>query len=280
MSTNSYRLYGAPNIISGESISSWLQRLSQQQGLSIDKLFSFVDANVPNDLDSAILEDELTNLVKICGLTSKDFQVIKAIGRSIRAEKLLQWQIRKRQDGRPVSAFCSACLNTDRIPYYRIEWRFQFWKYCPEHKLALLLSCSDCQREIVLDRAILLSSAPAPSLAYCRFCLSRHAEDSKSAVIENQNIEAKISVQRSIMASVLQGYCMVVPFENRFTLEMMFRLRELGLLLSAERSEFCDAFDPQRIRVMRKFIKWMQIRIDKKEPIFENLRSEVGSLIR
>lgn len=258
MSTNFYRLYGAPHIFLGESIFSWVHRLSQQQGLSIEKLFSLVGASAPDDLDFADLREGFMTLIGMCGLTAKDFQVVNAICRSARTERLLQWQIRKNPDGRPVTAFCPDCLNADRNPYYRIEWRFSFWEYCAEHESRLLVCCSKCQRDILLDRAILLSSSPAPSLAYCRLCSSRLAETSELLVGEIRDIKEKVSNQRAMMASILNGYCMIAPFKKKLTLYVMMRLQQFDLLLSAQESDFESEFDAGRMRELDRFLRKIQ----------------------
>src|SRR5690606_31058855 len=173
MSTNSYRLYGAPRIFPGESMSSWLQRLSQQQGVSIEKLFLLSGARVPKDVDSTAISAGLSNLIATCGFSLCNFAPMDAVARSIRKTKLLQQQVRTDQKGQPVSAFCPACLENDRSPYYRVEWRFKFWKFCPEHKSPMAISCGKCMKEVTLNRSILLSLVAPPSLAYCQFCLSK-----------------------------------------------------------------------------------------------------------
>lgn len=265
MPTNYYRLHGAPHIFPGESISSWLQRLSQQQGVSIKKLFSFVGAKVPNDVDAVDLSVELAELVTMCNSDPAEFNMVSAIGRSIQTEKLLQRKIRKNREGRPISAYCAACLNTDRIPYYRIEWRFSFWKYCPEHESPMVTLCGACQQPLVLDKTILFSMAPPPSLAFCRSCLSKLADDGKSLASDERDMREKISVQRNMMASILKGYCMIVPFERQFPLHVMIRLHQFGMLLSAVSVDFDQIFDPETIHRVENFLKKIQFQISWKE---------------
>lgn len=269
MSTNFYRLYGAPNIFPGESISSWLQRLSQQQGMSIENLFLLVGAKVPKDVDSVALSTALSRLIDMCGFSSSSFAIVSAAGRSIQKTKPLQRQIRFNKLRKPQSAFCPDCLKADRVPYYRIEWRHKFWNFCPQHGSPMATSCGNCQQPLMLDKPILLSVLPPPSLAYCQFCLSKLAHTKESLVIGGQNIEEKISVQRNMMAGILNGYCMIAPYEKKFTLHVMVRLHQLGLLLPAMRSDFYQLYDPEQILVLAKFLKKLQVQIRRKEILHE-----------
>lgn len=269
MFTNSYRLYGAPRIFPRESMSSWLQRLSQQQGVSIEKLFLLSGARVPKDVDSTEISAGLSNLIVTCGFSLCNFAPMDAVARSIRKTKLLQQQVRTDQKGQPVSAFCPVCLENDRSPYYRVEWRFKFWKFCPEHFLPMATFCGKCQKEVVLDRSILLSMMPPPSLAYCKFCHSPFSHTVES-LIDAQNIDEKIAIQRNMMAGILNGYCMVAPFEKKFTLHVMMQLHQLGLLLPAMRADFDRVIDHKQVIVWEKFLKKLQVRLRRKELMLDH----------
>lgn len=265
MSTNSYRLYGAPRIFPGESISSWLQRLSQQQGVSIEKLFLLSGARVPKDVDSTAMSVGLSYLIVTCGFSLSNFAPMGAIARSIRKTKLLQKQVRADQKGQPVSAFCPACVANDRSPYYRVEWRFKFWEFCPKHFLPMATFCGKCRKEVALDRSILLSITPPPSLAYCKFCHSPLSHTDESLIVDVKNIDEKIAVQRGMMAGILNGYCMVAPFEKKFTLHVMMQLHQLGLLLPAMRVDFDKIIDHRQVIIWEEFLKKLQVRLQRKE---------------
>lgn len=269
MPTNSYRLYGAPNIFPGESMSSWLQRLSQQQGISIEKLFLLAGAKVPKDVDATGLSVGLSNLINMCGFSARNFVIVSAVARAIQKTKPLQLQVRADHKGQPVSAFCPVCLANDRSPYYRLEWRFKFWKFCPTHKLPMMTACGKCKKEIALDKAILLSMNPPPSLAYCQFCLSKLAYIKESLIDDSLNLREKISVQRNMMAGILYGYCMIAPHEKKFTLHVMVRLHQLSLLLPAMRADFDEIVDPEQAMVLDKFLKKLQVQIRRKELMHE-----------
>lgn len=269
MSTNSYRLYGAPNIFPGESMSSWLQRLSQQQGISIEKLFSLAGAKAPKDIDSAALSAGILKLINMCGFSSRNFAIVIAASRAIQKTKPLQQQVHADLKGKPVSAFCPGCLDSDRSPYYRLEWRFKFWKYCPEHKSPMLIVCGKCNQEIALDKSILLSLTPPPNLGYCQFCMSKFSHANELVIDVALNIDEKVSVQRNMMAGVLNGYCMIAPHEKKFTLHVMVRLHQLGLLLPAMRTDFDKLVDPEQVIVLAKFLKNLQVQIRRKELMHE-----------
>lgn len=272
MSTNSYRLYGAPNIFPGESLASWLQRLSQQQGVSIEKLFLLVGAKkVPKDVDCNGISTELSILIAMCGISAPGFAIVKSAARSICKTKPLQQQVRTDSEGRPITAFCPACLEKDRSPYYRLEWRFKFWKFCPEHKSPMASSCGKCTKEITLNKSILLSLAAPPSLAYCQFCLSKLSLSAEELVFDALNIDEKTSIQRNMMAGILNGFCVIAPYEKKFTLHVMFRLHQIGLLLPATRSDFDELVDPEQISVLLKFLKKIQIKIRRKELAHERV---------
>lgn len=223
-----YRLYGAPRIIRGESISSWLQRLSQQQGMAIETLLSIVDAKTPSDLDSGDIALGLSKLVGACRLSHDDFEPVMTANHAIRNNRFFREQIRKNDKGRPISAYCPDCLSRDHVPHLRIEWRFRFWEYCPEHRIPLLKACQKCQGEVRVDKAILLSAAAVPTLAYCRLCSTKlvHGYDINC----NVDLEERTSIQRAVAASIMEPRRHGRTVQNRVTPELMLRLRELGLV--------------------------------------------------
>ncbi|WP_371873110.1 TniQ family protein [Geomonas silvestris] len=64
--------------------------------------------------------------------------------------------------------FCPRCLAEDRIPYYRLHWRFAWHSGCQKHRVLLLDKCSTCRRPIEPHRL----SAGDRDLAVCASCKS------------------------------------------------------------------------------------------------------------
>ncbi len=46
--------------------------------------------------------------------------------------------------------FCAACLATDKTKYFRLEWRFKCWRWCPIHSCLLRERCPHCNKVVML----------------------------------------------------------------------------------------------------------------------------------
>ncbi|CUS47640.1 MAG: TniQ [Idiomarinaceae bacterium HL-53] len=66
-------------------------------------------------------------------------------------------------------SFCPQCLGSDKLPYYRREWRYSWYVCCPIHRSWLLSRCPHCSYPVHLHQY----RPDNPSLLYCSSCKKR-----------------------------------------------------------------------------------------------------------
>jgi len=250
-------------------MSSWLSRLGQQQGMTAEDLFGFLSKKPMRDADYTFSPQNVWDVVAMTRLQRKDFLVQDAVYRAIRRTNLLRRQILTGKERTPISRFCPYCLKTDPLPYYRIEWRFKFWKYCPKHGVEMQTICSNCQQSQNLNRSLVSSEAPL-NLAFCRCCQSYLGGIRVPTFTAPEGVIDTISaVQQNMMASIVSGYCRLAPFKKRFSLHAMIRLHQAGLLLPATQTDFEHPYTPEQKEALFKFLNKIQIKTRRKEQLHE-----------
>ncbi|WP_188567253.1 TniQ family protein [Undibacterium terreum] len=266
---NSYRLFGVPKIFPTEAISSWLQRISQQQGVPIARIYELVKIKQSRDTDVDGLSAQISNLIEMAKLNFDEFQVAKIVSKAIRKTPPLQKQVRLEGKKIPITAFCSSCLKHDRVPYYRIEWRFHFWKICPIHLEAMKTECFCCKQRVVLNRSILFSISAVPNLAFCQFCKADLTFSTVGPLQLNARGMEKAVTQQNMMSGILNGYCLISPITKKFSLHIMMRLYQLDLLFAAQRDDFSGNFNYEQRVALLKFLETIQTRTRERERLHE-----------
>lgn len=146
-----------PSPLTDESLSSWLIRIANSQGLNV---VEFVKAAWPGrpllarDLDKFAPQDVVDRLASGVGVTSE-----LAEGTTLRCfegvlfERLVAsgpspWVLRAGVYNRVRyghgQQWCPHCLAEDPIPYYRLPWRLSFSSTCGRHGVILADRCGDC----------------------------------------------------------------------------------------------------------------------------------------
>lgn len=165
-------------LLPDESISSWLVRCALQSGC--DPLV-YTGAVWPKwrpwtlDIDRGF---DIQKRVALSRKTGVDADVIaNAFLQGIetypaakpRAQGLWSWIValglrnRRRATG---SQFCPACLRSDKVPYFRIQWRYALELVCIQHGCYLQDSCPNCNSPVSPH----LLKAERRSIAICHIC--------------------------------------------------------------------------------------------------------------
>lgn len=142
-----------PKPVLGESLSSWRQRLAW---VNFYKLFPVSDERTRRaDPDLGANDDEL-NYVEQLHMTSHE--VVKSMTfrgmdghlfNGLKSRSHPSWWLsagyglRDRENG---SMFCPQCLAEDKIPFFRLEWRFGFMTECRFHRARFLDHCPNCRQ--------------------------------------------------------------------------------------------------------------------------------------
>ncbi|MBC3878412.1 TniQ family protein [Undibacterium sp. FT79W] len=265
-------LYGIPPLQQRESLYSWLQRLAQSQGMSYTQITQLLELSRIKDMDAPKLPIHKNTFSKISNFNEVWFQGLFAINKSIRQFKSVKKQLRINHDKKPITSVCCECLKTDVLPYFRIEWRFNFWKVCPLHAIELNTTCPHCNSEIILSNSLLTGLNSVPDLRYCQSCLLEFS-NTKSKEEIFPALQDQIQTQNNMMASIVTGYCQIVPLNKRFNLNIMFRIYELGILHSAATADFEAPVSSDQREALINFIASMNKKILAQERLHNRARN-------
>jgi len=150
-----------------ELLSSWLIRTGLANGCDPLMVSEAIWGNWrawTNDIDRYPGKERMTELSLFSGENIDDLyksillqMASDILGRNPTANELWPWLLttgtrnRIRRGG---LQYCSDCLNEDKKPYYRREWRLAWHVCCVQHGKALLDSCPHCQAPIEPHRLI------------------------------------------------------------------------------------------------------------------------------
>lgn len=165
------KLVDVPNLEVMESPSSWLMRVALRQVVDPKELV--LHFGVPRVADYEI---ELARLSfqAIAGDHTDAKGAFEPVDLLlVRLQKLDPFGERflLRHKSVAYHRFCPACLATDRTKYFRIEWRFTCWRWCPSHSCLLLDVCPHCGSHAALPRNMLHAGADRSGIATLDRCL-------------------------------------------------------------------------------------------------------------
>lgn len=241
-----FNLYGAPKPKERESTSSWLHRLAQQQGESYQQIITLLKIDQIRDVDLCSQLNFRSLLAPVRQRSISEFSLASAINKSVRKSVTIHKQIHTVGNLIPSTAFCGLCLESDIVPYLRIEWRFKFWKICPRHRINLNLKCPNCSNPMILNKSLISGLRGVPSFKFCNFCYADFGSIPNGIDQHDIDLEEKIRMQNNMMKSIVVGHCIIAPIERPFNLDTMFRLCKLGILQSATRLDFGIDVDPEQ----------------------------------
>lgn len=149
-----------------ESFSSWFRRLANANGLPASELYagalpgSYLNRQ---DLDRTAGPDLIRALSNHTGVDALNMQ----------ERTFARWggRIFEEDDGRcrldwlpPIGSekarrsfgqqYCPACLASDEVPYFRLQWRLRFVALCPIHHCQLADRCPVCSAPIYTLRVL------------------------------------------------------------------------------------------------------------------------------
>lgn len=136
----------APNPFYDESPISWILRVCQKHEISYPTLFRHFDLPLSYDPD---LHFDVEHLINIARGTPVPEDHLHRLGKKyerIKRDRFLTTLLATSTRYGPRLRFCSLCLDTDPVPYFRTQWRFLDWEYCPTHRIKLTDRCSHCGR--------------------------------------------------------------------------------------------------------------------------------------
>ncbi|WP_425551646.1 TniQ family protein [Burkholderia seminalis] len=224
MPTTSNSLLLAPDPISGESPSSWLQRLSLMHGVSTRTLLRSMGIRHVGDPDVDLTPHVYSTLVQGTNVSEACVDHLAGIYQHV-SEKRYRGILLRDDQRQPAYRFCPQCLAGDEVPFLRVSWRFSDWNICPEHHVRMCYRCATC-----------LSPFPAlrpprrfyvPDLRCCSNCaadLTLHPVNH----IADEETAALTKTQRALASAFLLGRCFIKGNPNELPLHYLVTLMGLG----------------------------------------------------
>ncbi len=165
-------LYRVPAVIGTESLASWLSRLALAQGCTIHQISKFLKIK-HQDIDLFLSTNTPNALATACNLHPDEFIVIRRVMFQLQQINHAGSLFLLTYDGLPRSRYCPLCLKSDPTPYFRLEWRFDPWRWCPVHSCLLEDSCPNCHG-LIRTPFNMINAGPGrcgiPTLCHCHSC--------------------------------------------------------------------------------------------------------------
>ena len=169
-------IVSAPVVLPYESVSSWLGRLALSQGASLFELSKYLDVNLRSDVDLHLPRGKVLEILIICGLDSRSFDLPLNIFGALRSLSPDGGRFLNVERGRPRYRFCPCCLGEQTTPYFPLHWRFAAWRWCPEHDCLLENACPHCAAPLVGPADQLNAGRDRKGVGLMSYCMSCEKE--------------------------------------------------------------------------------------------------------
>lgn len=157
-----------------ESVQSWLVRYCLNTGMEPIEVFNYLQVTRAECADGYFTQSTKNQMEQVLGYECKNFELNVIVSRNIHSSDVARRLIQKLTTNQGVRfRFCPKCLAQDRVPYFRIDWSFEFVRYCFDHNCLYEAGCPRCQGELYLPFAPFRTSkkrSAVGSLMECYLC--------------------------------------------------------------------------------------------------------------
>lgn len=205
----------------GESLSSWIVRVADQHGMSVQQLGSWLMGRgrqvFGEDVDRGAWRGLIDRIAQATGhspdiLNLGTLRVYEGLlWGEIAEQGTTRWVLPIVKRGTQRAGFgvqyCAGCLAGDASPHLRLAWRLAFCVACPEHQCLLRDRCGGCQAPVAVHRwrTGKLRSIGSSGIVHCHACGS----DRRKPVGELHASLELLTAQRR-MSSTLAGGAAVI----------------------------------------------------------------------
>ena len=165
------KLLEVPNHEFMESPSSWLTRVALGQVVTPRELADHLDVNLGVDCEMALARTSFDDLAGKLSKTGHSFKGVDSVMRRLRKIDPNGERYLLRHRSIAFHRFCAACLATDNTKYFRLEWRFKCWRWCPLHSCLLRERCPHCDKLVKLPRNMFRAGPDGLGIATLERCL-------------------------------------------------------------------------------------------------------------
>ncbi len=243
------RLPAHTSIQPDEAFSSWVVRVAERHGMSVQFLNHWLMGRgrqlFTEDVDRGAWQDFHNRIAKVTGLQSDEIRACTlrryegALWGILPLHGHARWVIPLGKHGTARHGFglqyCAKCLRDDETPYLRLTWRLACSVCCPLHGELLCDRCPCCKQPVAPHRWGCGRIAPADTsgITHCECCGNDRRQFADHAIACSQDV---VAAQREIEAAMDAGFATVL---GRQTCLLSY-FAGLGILLSyldcAERS--------------------------------------------
>ncbi|MCA8212601.1 MULTISPECIES: TniQ family protein [Burkholderia cepacia complex] len=253
-----------PPPIDDESPASWLLRISEKHHVSCETLLQAFGIKMSNDPDISLRPEDMLRIGRGTGVPEHRLRTLGDTFSAIRQDRFLTRLLVTDKSSIVKYRFCRECLRTDPIPYFRIQWRFLDWKYCPIHRIELSDHCGQCgcsRSGMSLGR---ISNDKARGIRTCHRCRHSLAALRRSAA-DARATDTIVTLQRHVVTASLIDMEEIDGPVNRCVLRwyLLWYVRqyrpEFGTTVGAQRprASFLDIGDDlPNILAMYKRRRW------------------------
>ncbi len=196
-------LYGCPSPLPDETTPSWFFRVAARYGLGHAKLLRMLGASSLPALE-ACLPSLLTQVLYVTGLAREAFSEMLFWGNTWAADSAAVWTQAGGRSPKQIQRYCLLCLESDKIPYLRYRWRFDFYRVCEEHTVLLNGACKRCGNYATPWERSPELNQPEPfgyGGCLCEPSVSERVRSLPPSVTANQ-----LALQRTLVTSLRRGY--------------------------------------------------------------------------
>lgn len=233
----SKELVGVPELQEGESPSSWLTRAALSQGVSIKELAEYFEIPLRGDCDLIFVGANVRRIAGLCGIPFDSFQLNRQMFGGVRKLDVTGKRYLLFHDALPRYRFCPSCIHLQRVKYFPIHWRFNAWRWCPQHDCMMEDACPHCSSVVVLPRNMLeagIDRSGVGTLARCLNCgkalWTRHNDSRMTLDADLLTPWERVVMRngRALLAALLTKR--VIFGERTFTTAALRRIEKRGLL--------------------------------------------------
>lgn len=224
-----------------ESPASWFTRAALSQFSTTNDLRTHCEIGTEGDLDLSFGKKSFGAVAASLGAVSDSFAAVDHILGNLRLVDPLGWHYMLGIGKVARYRYCPVCLAGDKVKYFRLEWRFRCWLWCPLHKCRMCDACPSCSKPIHLP-ADLISAGPAgwgvATLDRCLACEALLTEDADTATntldffMLSEWERCLLGNGRAVLAALLHGRYTLRTEQSsiRKPVNTLNRLEKLGLI--------------------------------------------------
>ena len=155
-----------------ESPSSWFTRIALRQVVSRSELFHYLGLSLRADCEMSVARTSLKGIADRFTDAHGSFKLVDLVLSRLREVDAYGERFLLRDRSIAYHRFCAACLATDRVKYFRLEWRFNCWRWCPSHACLLQESCPHCGHFVKLPGDMFTAGLERQGVATLDRCLN------------------------------------------------------------------------------------------------------------